>query len=163
MWKKCRFDFQTCLHSNKDYSKTVKDISSKKIRQLENTISQNRPVQKLVRLPQGGHEKIREKMCKTFARHCTCQSIIPLTKLKKICWKLTLSSEAWSCCESTREFVIVVELSFVLVRESNNCLFSRMLPVALANSWNTFITIVKYIAAWKKAINSWGLKLYTAF
>ncbi len=85
MWKKCRFDFQTCLHSNKDYSKTVKDISSKKIRQLENTISQNRPVQKLVRLPQGGHEKIREKMCKTFARHCTCQSIIPLTKLKKIC------------------------------------------------------------------------------
>ena len=71
IWKKCRFDFQTCLHSNQDYSETVKDISSEKIRQLEDAILQNRPVPKFVPLPQGGHEKIREKTCKTFARHCT--------------------------------------------------------------------------------------------
>ena len=69
-WKKCRFDFQTCLHSNQDYSETVKDISSEKIRHLENSILHNRLVPKLAPLPHGGHKKIRKKMCKTFACHC---------------------------------------------------------------------------------------------
>ena len=31
----------------------------------------NRLVPKLASLPQGGHKKIRKKMCKTYARHCT--------------------------------------------------------------------------------------------
>ncbi len=51
--------------------KTVKDISAEKIRHLDNSILHNRPVPKLAPLPQGGHKKILEKMCKTFARHCT--------------------------------------------------------------------------------------------
>ncbi len=42
-------------------SETVKDISSEKIRQLENSISQNWPVPKLASLPQGVHKKIEEK------------------------------------------------------------------------------------------------------
>ncbi len=70
-WKKCRFDFQTCINSNQDYSETVKDISSEKIRPLENSIVHNRPVPKLGPLPQGDHKKTREKMYKTYARHCT--------------------------------------------------------------------------------------------
>ncbi len=37
---------------------------------LENSILQNRPVPILALLPQGGHKKNREKMCKTYARHC---------------------------------------------------------------------------------------------
>ncbi len=81
-WKKCRFDFQTCLHSNQDYSETVKDISSEKIRHLENSILHNRPVPKLASLPQGGHQKNREKMCKTYARHC----ILGLALTKGLFW-----------------------------------------------------------------------------
>ncbi len=57
IWKKCRFDFQTCLHSNQDYSETVKDISSEKIRHLENCILHNRPVPKFAPFPQGSHKK----------------------------------------------------------------------------------------------------------
>ncbi len=69
-WKKCRFEFQTCLHSNQDYSGTIKDISLEKIRLLENSILHNRPVPKFAPLPQGA-TKNREKMCKTYARHCS--------------------------------------------------------------------------------------------
>ena len=69
-WKKCRFDFQTCLYPNQDYSETVKDISSGKIRHLKNSILHNRLILKLAPLPEGRHKKIRKKMCKTYARHC---------------------------------------------------------------------------------------------
>ena len=73
-WKKCRFDFQTCLHSNQDYSETVKDISLEKIRHLENSILQNQLVPKLAPLPQGGHKKIREK----------CARLLPITVVSDI-------------------------------------------------------------------------------
>ncbi len=85
-WKKCRFNFQTYLHPNQDYSETVKDISSEKIRHLENSILHNQPVTKLAPLPQGGRKEIREKMCKTFARHCTqykCYYSFPQSKVSK--------------------------------------------------------------------------------
>ncbi len=75
-WKKCRFDFQTCLHPNQDYPESVKDISLEKIRHLENSILHNRPDPKLALLPKGGHKKIPEKMCKTFARHCRAASVL---------------------------------------------------------------------------------------
>ncbi len=68
-WKKCRLDFQTCLHSNQDYSETVKDISKEKIRHLENSILHNRPVPKLAPLPQGATKKIERK----------CARLMPLT------------------------------------------------------------------------------------
>ncbi len=71
-WKKCHFNFQKCLHPNQDCSETVKDISSEKVRHLENSVLHNPLVLKLAPLPQGGHKKIRRKMCETFARHCTC-------------------------------------------------------------------------------------------
>ncbi len=60
-WKKCRFDFQTCLHSNQDYSVTVKDISF---------ILHNLTVPKLDPFPRGATKKIVKKMCKTYVRYC---------------------------------------------------------------------------------------------
>ena len=65
-WKKCHLDFQTCLHPNQDYSETVKDISSEKIRPLENSILHNLPVPKLAPLPKGGHKKIGKKNVQDF-------------------------------------------------------------------------------------------------
>ena len=65
-WKKCRFGFQTCLHLNQDYSETIKDnyLFEKKTGQLENSISQNRPVPKSAPPPApGGPQKKIEKKC----------------------------------------------------------------------------------------------------
>ena len=65
-WKKCRFNFQTYLHPNQDYSESVKDISSEKMRHLENSILHNRPVPKLAPLPQGGPQKNSGKNVQDF-------------------------------------------------------------------------------------------------
>ncbi len=56
-WKKCRFDFQACLHSNQDCSETVKDISLEKISHLENSILHNQTVPKLPPPSPGGPRK----------------------------------------------------------------------------------------------------------
>ncbi len=47
-----------------------------KIRHLENSILHNWPVPKLAPFPQGGHKKNREKMCKTYARHCKTMAFL---------------------------------------------------------------------------------------
>ncbi len=59
-WKKCRFDFQTCLHSNQDYS----DKALGELNITKSTSSKIGPP------PPGGQKKNREKMCKTYACHC---------------------------------------------------------------------------------------------
>ncbi len=90
--KKCRSDFQTCLHPNQDYSETVKDISSEKIRNLENSILHNRPFTKLEPLPQGGHKKFGKK----------CARLLHVTVIS-----YSLKSDACDCKRAIKQSIAI--------------------------------------------------------
>ena len=53
------------------------------------------------------------------------------------CRPLTLSRSSPSCTDSSRELVIVADFSLVLFNDWSSSLFSRMLPVALARSFES--------------------------